>query len=300
MNDKTIKQEKIQLLTSFRTSLDAIVQKASQEKFPIDEEEPQLEKFCSTLEGILQYGFKSENQSISLLEAVWTFIYDTLGQTIIDEGPDENSSSDILDIVEYISKSYSDIYVSSVKMWIQVCLVNQVLSSQWQLLMKNVEAINENYHEWAIVRNLDDSILISGFLNVFDTIEFNITSLPEETNLKKRSFNDIVGKSVLNFRSTINNTLQKTSQHIQKLQMSVNDKNVQYYKNKIQVLVEEKKKMQEEINALHLTLEVERRLRQQLEIELSLLHRSSTEEIEKIKQEYKISKELDEKEKSEN
>jgi len=54
-----ITQERTQLLNNFRSSLDAIVQKASQDsKVPITEEEPQLEKFCSTMEGILQFGFK--------------------------------------------------------------------------------------------------------------------------------------------------------------------------------------------------------------------------------------------------
>jgi len=52
-----INQERTQLLNNFRNSLDAIVQKASQDStVPITEEEPQLEKFCSTLEGILQFG----------------------------------------------------------------------------------------------------------------------------------------------------------------------------------------------------------------------------------------------------
>jgi len=57
-NKEQISQERTQLLNNFRNSLDAIVQKASQDKTPITEEEPQLEKFCSTLEGILQFGFK--------------------------------------------------------------------------------------------------------------------------------------------------------------------------------------------------------------------------------------------------
>ena len=57
------------------------------------------------------------------------------------------------------------------------------------------------------------------------------------------------------------------------------DKNIQSLKDKISKnekeiaqLQEEKRKMQQEINALHLTLEAERRLRLQVENELETIH----------------------------
>ncbi|ORX45349.1 hypothetical protein BCR36DRAFT_414507 [Piromyces finnis] len=288
---ESITQERQQLLNSFRKSLDAIVQKASQDKAPITEEEPQLEKFCSTLEGILQFGFKHQDKSVQLLENVWNFISNTLRNSM--EGPDsqeqqniKNSNDSInmkkqeitknmLSIVEYVSnyaREENEI-ISSVKIWIQASLVHQVFSLQWQTLMNDTLAIQENYEDWAIVRTLDDSILISGFLNVFDTIEFNINTIPfeilenESVSNQQNIFSDTMG----NIRETINNTLQRTSVHLQKLQQNINDKNTQVLKDKIAQLQEEKKKMQQEINALHLTLEAERRLRQNLENELEAI-----------------------------
>jgi len=294
-----ITQERTQLLNNFRKSLDAIVQKASQDKTPITEEEPQLEKFCSTLEGILQFGFKHENKNIPILEDVWNFIYNTLERNsmedydYIEQQNVKNSNDSInmkkqeitknmLSIVEYVSdyvRKENEI-ISSVKIWIQASLVHQVFSLQWQTLMENARAIQDNYEDWAILRTLDDSILISGFLNVFDTIDFNINIIPFEI-LDDDSFlpQKIISDTVGNIRDTINNTLQRTSVHIQKLQQNRNDKNVQSLKDKIMKnereiaqLQEEKQKLQQEINALHLTLEAERRLRQHLEYELESIH----------------------------
>jgi len=163
--------------------------------------------------------------------------------------------------------------------------VHQVFSLQWQTLMNNIEAIQNNYYDWAILRTLDDSILISGFLNVFDTIYFDINIIPFEildsSSIPQKIINgtkDTVG----NIRDTINSTLQRTSFHIQKLQQNINDRNIQSLKDKcaknekeIAQLQEEKRKMQQEINALHLTLEAERRLRQQLENELDSIHQKA-------------------------
>ncbi|ORX77953.1 hypothetical protein BCR32DRAFT_295290 [Anaeromyces robustus] len=295
-NKELITQERTQLLNNFRNSLDAIVQKASQDKTPITEEEPQLEKFCSTMEGILQFGFKHENKDVPLLEDVWNFISTTLEKNSledIDNGEQgvTNSNDSInmkkqeitrnmLSIVDYVSnyvKEENEI-ISSVKIWIQASLVHQVFSLQWQILMNNIKAIQDNYHEWAIMRTLDDSILISGFLNVFDTIMFNINIIPFEI-LEGESIPQKLYDTMGNLRETINNTLQRTSVHLQKIQQNINDRNVQSLKDKlaksekeIAQLQEEKQKMQQEINALHLTLEAERRLRQHLEHELESIH----------------------------
>lgn len=295
-NKEQISQERTQLLNNFRNSLDAIVQKASQDKTPITEEEPQLEKFCSTLEGILQFGFKHENKDIPILDDVWIFISTTLERNCMEDNQAVTGSNDSIDIkkqeitknmlsiVEYVSNNVREEneIISSVKIWIQASLVHQVFSLQWQTLMNNAKAIQNNYHDWAILRTLDDSILISGFLNVFDTIIFDINIIPFEI-LDNSSFpqkiingtKDTVG----NIRDTINSTLQRTSFHIQKLQQSMYDKNIQSLKDKISKnekeiaqLQEEKRKMQQEINALHLTLEAERRLRLQVENELETIH----------------------------
>jgi len=298
-----ITQERTQLLNNFRNSLDALVQKASQDKeTPITEEEPQLEKFCSTMEGILQFGFKHENKDIPLLEDVWNFISTTLEKNSLEDKNDGNpknskNSNDsinmkkheitrnMLSIVDYVSKYCKEEkeIISSVKIWIQASLVHQVFSLQWQILMNNLKALEDNYENWAILRTLDDSILISGFLNVFDTIDFNINIIPfeileDESSIPQKIFSDTMG----NIRDTINSTLQRTSVHLQKLQQNINDRNVQSLKDKIaknekeiSQLQEEKKKMQQEINALHLTLEAERRLRQQLEHELENIHQKS-------------------------
>jgi len=295
-NKEQISQERTQLLNNFRNSLDAIVQKASQDKTPITEEEPQLEKFCSTLEGILQFGFKHENKDIPILDDVWIFISTTLERNCMEDNQAITGSNDSIDIkkqeitknmlsiVEYVSnyvREENEI-ISSVKIWIQASLVHQVFSLQWQTLMNNAKAIQDNYHDWAILRTLDDSILISGFLNVFDTIIFDINIIPFEI-LDNSSFpqkiingtKDTVG----NIRDTINSTLQRTSFHIQKIQQSMYDKNIQSLKDKISKnekeiaqLQEEKRRMQQEINALHLTLEAERRLRLQVENELETIH----------------------------
>jgi hypothetical protein len=295
-----ITQERTQLLNNFRSSLDAIVQKASQDsKVPITEEEPQLEKFCSTMEGILQFGFKHENKDIPLLEDVWNFISSTLKKNSLEDLDNEQqnikTSNDsinmkkqeitrnMLSIVDYVSnycKEENEI-ISSVKIWIQASLVHQVFSLQWQILMNDVKALKDNYQDWAILRTLDDSILISGFLNVFDTINFNINTIPfeiledDESFIPQKIFTDTMG----NIRETINSTLQRTSVHLQKLQQNINDRNIQSLKDKItknekeiSQLQEEKQKMQQEINALHLTLEAERRLRQHLENELESIH----------------------------
>jgi len=297
-NKDSINQERKQLLNNFRNSLDAIVQKASQDHNPITEEEPQLEKFCSTLEGILQFGFKHKNNDIPILEDVWDFISTTLEKNSMEdleedtEEQDAKTSNDsinmkkraitknMLSIVEYVSnyvREENEI-ISSVKIWIQASLVHQVFSLQWQTFMSNTKAIQENYHEWAILRTLDDSILISGFLNVFDTIDFNINIIPFEileddgSSLPQKILNNI---NVGNIRDTINNTLQRTSVHLQKLQQNINDKNVQSLKDKVAQLQEEKHKMQQEINALLLTLEAERRLRHHLENELELIHQKA-------------------------
>jgi hypothetical protein len=299
-----INQERTQLLNNFRNSLDAIVQKASQDStVPITEEEPQLEKFCSTLEGILQFGFKHENKNIPLLEDVWKFISTTLERNSIEDKDNnekqnlKNSNDSIntkkqeitrnmLSIVDYVSNYCieENEIISSVKIWIQASLVHQVFSLQWQILMDNVKALQDNYQDWAIVRTLDDSILISGFLNVFDTINFSIKIIPfeileeDDSFIPQKIFTDTMG----NIRETINNTLQRTSVHLQKLQQNINDRNVQSLKDKvakgekeISQLQEEKRKMQQEINALHLTLEAERRLRQQLENELESIHQKA-------------------------
>jgi len=295
-NKEQISQERTQLLNNFRNSLDAIVQKASQDKTPITEEEPQLEKFCSTLEGILQFGFKHENKDIPILDDVWIFISTTLERNCMEDNQAVTGSNDSIDIkkqeitknmlsiVEYVSNNVREEneIISSVKIWIQASLVHQVFSLQWQTLMNNAKAIQDNYHDWAILRTLDDSILISGFLNVFDTIIFDINIIPFEI-LDNSSFpqkiingtKDTVG----NIRDTINSTLQRTSFHIQKIQQSMYDKNIQSLKDKISKnekeiaqLQEEKRKMQQEINALHLTLEAERRLRLQVENELETIH----------------------------
>jgi len=295
-NKEQISQERTQLLNNFRNSLDAIVQKASQDKTPITEEEPQLEKFCSTLEGILQFGFKHENKDIPILDDVWIFISTTLERNCMEDNQAVTGSNDSIDIkkqeitknmlsiVEYVSNNVREEneIISSVKIWIQASLVHQVFSLQWQTLMNNAKAIQNNYHDWAILRTLDDSILISGFLNVFDTIIFDINIIPFEI-LDNSSFpqkiingtKDTVG----NIRDTINSTLQRTSFHIQKIQQSMYDKNIQSLKDKISKnekeiaqLQEEKRKMQQEINALHLTLEAERRLRLQVENELETIH----------------------------
>ncbi|OUM58507.1 hypothetical protein PIROE2DRAFT_64366 [Piromyces sp. E2] len=299
---ESITQERTQLLNNFRNSLDAIVQKASQDKTPITEEEPQLEKFCSTLEGILQFGFKHVNKDIPILEDVWIFISTTLErnsmedfdsseqQTLTNSNDSINMkkreiTKNMLSIVEYVSnyvREENEI-ISSVKIWIQASLVHQVFSLQWQTLMNNARIIQENYEDWAILRTLDDSILISGFLNVFDTIDFNINIIPfeileDESFLPQKIFSDTMG----NIRETINNTLQRTSVHLQKLQQNINDRNIQSLKDKITKnereiaqLQEEKQKMQQEINALHLTLEAERRLRQHLEYELESIHQKA-------------------------
>ena len=88
--------------------------------------------------------------------------------------------------------------------------------------------------------------------------------------------------SYISIRETINSTLQRTSVHLQKLQQNINDRNIQSLKDKITKsekeiaqLQEEKQKMQQEINALHLTLEAERRLRQHLENELESIHQKA-------------------------
>jgi len=293
-NKELIIQERTQLLNNFRNSLDAIVQKASQDKTPITEEEPQLEKFCSTMEGILQFGFKHENKSVPLLEDVWEFISTTLERNSLEDNGEQSVTNNndniniekqeitrnMLSIVDYVSnyvKEENEI-ISSVKIWIQASLVHQVFSLQWQILMNNVEALKNNYHEWAIMRTLDDSILISGFLNVFDTIMFNINIIPFEI-LEGESIPQKLYDTMGNLRETINNTLQRTSVHLQKIQQNINDRNVQSLKDKlaksekeISQLQEEKQKMQQEINALHLTLEAERRLRQHLEHELESIH----------------------------
>jgi len=288
-----ISQERNQLLNNFRKSLDAIVQKASQDSTtPITDEEPELEKFCSTMEGILQFGFKHENKDIPILEDVWLFIQYALEESANDENLRKSDDSinikkqeitkNMLSMVEYVSnycKEENEI-VSSVKIWILTSLVHQVFSLQWQSLMNNSRVIKECYHDWAILRTLDDSILISGFLNVFDTIDFNISIIPFE--ILEDDYNSIpqkISDTVGNIRDTINNTFQRTSHHLQKIQQNINDRNVQSLKEKlaksekeISQLQEEKKKLQQEINALHLTLEAERRLRQHLENELESMH----------------------------
>jgi len=295
-NKEQISQERTQLLNNFRNSLDAIVQKASQDKTPITEEEPQLEKFCSTLEGILQFGFKHENKDIPILDDVWIFISTTLERNCMEDNQAVTGSNDSIDIkkqeitknmlsiVEYVSNNVREEneIISSVKIWIQASLVHQVFSLQWQTLMNNAKAIQNNYHDWAILRTLDDSILISGFLNVFDTIIFDINIIPFEildnSSIPQKIING-TKDTVENIRDTINSTLQRTSFHIQKLQQSMYDKNIQSLKDKISKnekeiaqLQEEKRKMQQEINALHLTLEAERRLRLQVENELETIH----------------------------